>query len=108
MDNTIFYYSFFHLPNDMIKLIISYCPCPQWFSLCKQLNILASQVISPLDYRKEDEGSFIWACRYNKKLAVASLLRDPRVDPGGDNNNAIIWASTEGNTEIVELLLQGI
>jgi hypothetical protein len=39
------------LPKDVIKLIISFCPCPQWFTLCKQMKPLALQVISPLEYR---------------------------------------------------------
>jgi hypothetical protein len=39
--------NFLRLPKDIIKLIISYCPCPQWFTLCTELTSLALQVISP-------------------------------------------------------------
>jgi hypothetical protein len=39
------------LPKEVIKVIISYCPCAQWFTLCKELKSLALQAISPLDHR---------------------------------------------------------
>ena len=37
---------------------------------------------------------------------VKLLLKDPRVDPGADNNYAIKWASRNGHVEIVKLLLK--
>jgi hypothetical protein len=47
-----------NLPRDVIKVIISYCPCGQWFSLSKQLHILAVQVISPLDHFRKTKLDF--------------------------------------------------
>jgi hypothetical protein len=121
------------LPNDLIKDIISYYPCLQWFILCKRLKNLANDVISPLDHR-----SLVWAITNNKIIAavyllkdsridpcvegnapiryaayygykeiVKILLEDTRVDPAADDNQAIIWAAQRGHTEVVELLLQG-
>jgi hypothetical protein len=99
----------YDLPNDVIKLIISYCPCPQWFILSKELKSIASQVISPLDYRTDELcDSFQWAIIYNKICAVTSLLKDSRIDPCAMDNWAIRKASQYGHKEIVELLLQGI
>jgi ankyrin repeat protein len=96
------------LPTDLIKVIIAYIPCPQWFVLCKQLRVLASHVISPLDYRSKEHGSFTWAVRNNKIFAVACLLKlhHDRIDPSVDNNFAIQYATERGYKEIVELLLQ--
>jgi hypothetical protein len=96
-----------NLPRDVIKLIISYCPCPQWFTLCKQVHKLASQVISPLEYRKEERGALLWAVGNNNLFAVASLLHDDRIDPSAYDNNAIGFAAYNGHKEIVTLLLQG-
>jgi hypothetical protein len=69
------------LPKDVIKLIISYCHCPQWFTLCKELTTLALQVISPLDHRTTNYpfGALEWATSNNKILAVASLLQGTRI-----------------------------
>jgi hypothetical protein len=95
------------LPTDLIKLIISFYPCIQWFTLSKQLNLLAFQVISPLDHRnrKYPFGALEWAVDHNKILAVASLLRDPRIDPSRNENHAIRLAC-DGHQEITEMLLK--
>jgi hypothetical protein len=103
------------LPNDLIKIIISYSRCPQWFTLCKQLHTLARHVINPLDYKKtyqwdlkeQNCGPLLWAIYKNNKYAVASLLQDDRVDPSAESNSEIQFASYKGYTEIVKLLLQG-
>jgi hypothetical protein len=67
------------LPRDVIILIIQFCPYGQWFRLSKELNTLASQVISPLKCRTSENGVLIWAIKHNKILAVVSLLKDPRI-----------------------------
>ena len=97
---------FFLLPNGILKVIIKFWPYRQWFLLCKQISTIALQALSPLDYRRKDGGSFCWALRNNKLLAVTSLLRDPRVDPSLDKNYAIRYASGFGYDEIVEILLK--
>jgi hypothetical protein len=102
------------LPADLIKIIIQHCECPQWFVLSKQLSVLASKVISPLEYRKSasspscnyETSSFIWAIENNKKVVVASLLKDSRIDPTSYNHHAISIACAKGYKDIVELLLQ--
>jgi hypothetical protein len=93
------------LPKDVLKLIIGLYPCPQWFILSKEVNLLASEVISPLDHRKEDHCAFCWATKNNKILAVISLLKHPHIDPSHNNNDAIFFASKSGNKEIVQILL---
>ena len=94
------------LPRDVIKLIIQFCPFGQWFQLSKELNTLASQVISPLNHRTEKNGALYWALENSKILAVISLLKDPRIDPSVNTNMAILHASGEGYKEIVEMLLK--
>jgi ankyrin repeat protein len=98
----------FCLPREVIRIIITCCPCGQWFKLCKQLHILASQVIPPVEFRIADGGALLWAIRYNKKLAVSSLLQHPHVDPSEPDNCScpICHASQFDNKEIMELLLQ--
>jgi hypothetical protein len=97
------------LPNDVIKQIISYCPRPLWFILCKRFTPLASQAISPLNYRKRyllliEEGPLRWAIRNNKIIAFSSLLCDNRIVPPDD---VIVFACKCGTQDIVQLLLQG-
>jgi hypothetical protein len=122
------------LPMDLLKIIISLYPCPQWFRLCKQLNTLAKQITSPLDYRKQFGGALQWAMEGEKIHAVTFLLQDPRVnvypttfqwaiihrrkevvqlmlkcprvDPSAQNNAALRLAISS-DKEIAELLLQG-
>jgi hypothetical protein len=96
----------FSIPKDIINIIISYCPCPQWFILCKEFSSLASRVISPLDHRRKERGALCWAIKHNKILAVISLLKDPRIDPSINDNKAIRYACDYGQKEIVEILLQ--
>jgi hypothetical protein len=69
------------LPKDVIKLIIEFCPYGQWFRLSKELNTLASQVISPVDHRISENGALCWSLTNSKILAATSLLKDPRIDP---------------------------
>jgi hypothetical protein len=45
---------FCDLPKDIVKIIIEYCPCGQWFLLSKEISALASQVIDPCDYLVDD------------------------------------------------------
>jgi hypothetical protein len=73
-------------PKDIIKLIIQFCPFGQWFRLSKELNTLASQVISPLNSRISENGALNWAIKNDKILAVIPLLKDPRIDPSIKNN----------------------
>jgi hypothetical protein len=95
------------IPADLIKNIITLCPCFQWFVLCKQLNHWATQVISPLDHRQRSDGNaFLWAVKNNKINAVAYLLKDNRIDPSTKDNEAIFIASNIGYHETVKLLLQ--
>jgi hypothetical protein len=94
------------LPTDVVKLIIEYSRCGQWFRLSKELSLLASQVISPLNCRKLEGGSLCWAINNDQILAVNSLLKDPRIDPSVNENYAIRYASDNGYKEIVEVLLQ--
>jgi hypothetical protein len=94
------------LPRDTIKLIIEFSPYGQWFRLSKELNTLASQVISPLNCRISENGALYWALSHSKILAVKSLLKDPRIDPSAYNNYAIRSASERGFQEIVEILLK--
>ena len=51
-----------------------------------------------------------WACNYGYYKIVKHLLTKaiPEVDPGDNNNNAIILASKNGHYKIVELLLNDI
>jgi ankyrin repeat protein len=93
------------LPRDIIKLIIQFCPYGQWFRLSKELSILASQAISPLNYRTS-KGVLHWALAKDKILAVISLLKDPRIDPSVEDNFAIRYASQNGYKAIVEILLK--
>jgi hypothetical protein len=95
------------LPKDVIELIIGFYPCPQWFTLCKQLTPWAYRVISPLDYRNKERGSFVWASAYNKVFVVRSLLQDTRIDPAADNNCAIRVACRWNSIEVIQVLLQG-
>jgi hypothetical protein len=95
------------LPKDIIKLIIQYIPCGQWFRLSKEFHSLASQVISPLDCRIDENGSLCWSLENNKIMALNSILNDPRVDPSKDDNFAIRFASRKGHKEIVQKLLTG-
>ena len=94
------------LPSDIIKRIIEYCPYGQWFRLCKELQSLALQVISPLYSRLNDHGPLIWSLKNDKILAAISLLKDPRIDPSIIDNSAIWTASQNGYKEIVEMLLK--
>jgi ankyrin repeat protein len=91
------------LPRDIIQLIIEYCPYGQWFRLSKELNTLASQVISPLHYRTEDNGALCWAIIMDNPLAVISLLKDPRIFP---HFEAMRYACEFGHKEIIEILLK--
>jgi hypothetical protein len=90
------------LPTELLKIIISYRPCRQWFMLCKKLKILASIVINPLNFHCGD--TLYWAIQKNNVLAVASLLKDPRIDPSYNYNCAI--QNAVENIEITKLLLQ--
>jgi hypothetical protein len=94
------------LPKDIIRIIISYSPCAQWFVLSKEISTLASQTISPLNYKVHDGGSLFWALAHQKNLAFVSLLKDPRVDPSIDDNNVIRFACEFGHKEQVMLLLK--
>lgn len=46
------------------------------------------------------------ACASGKKHLVKASLENPEVDPGADDNLAIITAASEGHVDIVEILLQ--
>ena len=100
-----------NLPRDVIKLIIQYYPGSQWFQLSKELSSIASQAISPLDYRPNlfvENGALCWALENNKILAVLSLLKDPRIDPSKDDNFAMSSAIEHNFKEVVEKLLAGM
>ena len=47
------------------------------------------------------------ASRMGYEGIVAILLKDKRVDPSAENNDAICDAAAYGNSEVVELLLLG-
>jgi hypothetical protein len=94
------------LPRDIIKVIISFGPYGQWFRLSKELNTLASEVISPLNCRISEKGALCWAVSNNKIVAAISLLKDPRIDPSVKDNFAIRHASEKGYKEIAEMVLQ--
>jgi ankyrin repeat protein len=97
------------LPKDIIKMIIAFCPYGQWFQLSKELSTLASQVISPLNCRTEENGALFWALANKKILAAISLLKDPRIDPNLDrvlNDIALLRVNLYDHKEIVELLLK--
>jgi hypothetical protein len=93
----------------MIKIIITFCPCSQWFLLCKKISALASQAISPLDYKIYKGGALIWSIKRNNIAAVAYILKDTRIDPSKlqENYTALLFACKSGHPEIVKLLLQG-
>jgi hypothetical protein len=93
------------LPIDILKEIIELCPCIQWFTVSKEISRLASQIISPLNYRTSDKGSFYWAVQNNKIHVVESLLKNPLIDPAANDNIAFRVACRFGHKEIVELLL---
>jgi hypothetical protein len=97
-----------NLPSDILKLIIEYYPTSQWFTVSKESSQLALQVISPLYYRKTDHCSLCWALKNKIRFAAKSLLTNlhPQLDPSHDDNYAIRWASRNGYTEVVELLLK--
>jgi hypothetical protein len=100
-----------NLPRDVIKLIIQYYPGTQWFQLSKELSSIASQAISPLDYRPSlfvENGALCWALENNKILAVLSLLKDPRIDPSKDDNFVMNFAIEHNFKEVVEKLLAGM
>jgi hypothetical protein len=100
----------FRLPRDLIKEIISYYPCPQWYRLCKELYTLASQVISPVDYvfimGSLSVGPLEYVVDKGNVEAVAFLLKDPRVNPAANANLSIRAASKLGHKDIVEMLLK--
>jgi hypothetical protein len=94
------------LPRDIIKEIISYYPCPQWYRLCKELYTLASQVISPGHYSFKLETLWVGPLEYfaykGNVEVVAFLLKDPRVNPASVNPLAVLG----GHKDMVEMLLK--
>lgn len=67
--------------------------------------LTASQISSQLPLNKEEQYSFIEACKTGNFDKVVSILADPKVDPSARLNSCLLDASLNGHTEIVRLLL---
>jgi hypothetical protein len=95
--------SFDILPNDCIKLIISYYPKRCWFVLNKRISALACHEIDP-SLKKN------WAIRYGAREGfyklVDRLIKDSRVFAGAAKNHAIRMAAQRGHEDIVQRLLE--
>jgi hypothetical protein len=93
----------YNLPRDILKIIIEYCPCRQWFRVNKEISSLALQLISPLNYGKEVVDDNI---NKGNTMAVLFLLKDPRVAPSINSNKVMQAACKCRLEEVVLFLLQ--
>jgi hypothetical protein len=91
--------SLFTLPTDTLKLIIWYYPVAQWYSLCKQLNALATEVNPPSNYNV----AFKLAITRQLPEVVKLLLEDSRFDPSVRNNEALRLALDIGSQDRIVL-----
>jgi hypothetical protein len=65
-----------NLPLEIIERIIEYCPCGQWFTVSKEICALASNIISPLDERKNHHCGLCWSIKKEKTVAALYLLKN--------------------------------
>ena len=70
-------------------------------------NISESILMNIIDYFSVDVKVNVlkYACRKGHDKVVAQLLKDPRVDPSTNNNEAISLATFYGKLDVVQLLL---
>jgi hypothetical protein len=95
------------VPRDILKLIISYSPYRQWFTISKEVYKFATEIISPLKYApKYSCCALCWSIGKSKPVAAIHLLKTGLFDPSHQSNAPIIDASREGLKEVVELLLK--
>jgi hypothetical protein len=94
------------LYRDVLAQIFSYLDYHNWFNVmctCKLWNEVGRRTFDPTKYHRD---TLKFAISRNNVLCCKALLRDPRIDPSGGGNVAILLACSLGNVEIIKELLK--
>jgi hypothetical protein len=91
--------------RDVLQIVFSFIPLSSWFNVmctCKLWNEIGRQVFDPRARRD----ALLVPIRNNNLICLRALLKDKRVDPAANENEAFLLACRSSRTGIVKELLQ--